>query len=268
MMTRLAAFAALALVCTAAAAQEPKHPPLVIDNDTVGTLRKHQTGSIILPAGTPPFPAVVVLHGCNGITPNVRIWARRLASWGYAALIVDSFTPRGIKDVCGHGLAFPGRERAKDAFAAAAYLRTRADIDPARIGAIGFSHGGWTAIAAALERFVTENAAKPFDAIVAYYPNCPPYKAPMASDLLILAAGADDWASPKRCTDLAARYADAPAHKPLLKIYPGAFHTFDANRPDRIYFGHRLAYDANAATDPFDMTKKFLDSHLQGEKAQ
>ena len=69
--------------------------PLTITDETVGTLRAHQVGSIILPQGNPPYPAVVVLHGCNGISSSTRIWARRLASWGYAALIVDSFTPRG-----------------------------------------------------------------------------------------------------------------------------------------------------------------------------
>jgi dienelactone hydrolase len=49
----------------------------------------------------------------------------------------------------------------------------------------------------------------------------------------------------------------------LLKIYPGAVHSFEANRPDRVYFGHHLAYDAKAAEDSFAVTKAFLDSHLR-----
>src|SRR5512139_2335669 len=70
------------------AARKP-HAPLVINDDTIGVLRQHQVGSIILPDGKPPFAAVIVLHGCNGVSPNTRVWARRIASWGYAALIVD-----------------------------------------------------------------------------------------------------------------------------------------------------------------------------------
>src|SRR4029079_7566471 len=97
-MTRLAAFAVSLTLCTSAAAQ---HAPLVINNDTVGELRAGQVGTLILPSGQPPFPAVIVLHGCNGVSPNARTWARRLASWGYASLILDSFTSRGIKNVCG-----------------------------------------------------------------------------------------------------------------------------------------------------------------------
>lgn len=259
-MTRLATFAVLLLLGTHAAAQ---HPPLVINNDTVGELRTSQVGSIILPSGQPPFPAVVVLHGCNGVSPNTRAWARRLASWGYAALILDSFSSRNIKNVCGRGLELSGRERAKDALAAAAYLRTRSDIDPNHIGVLGYSHGGWSALAAAREQLVAESGTKPFAAVVAYYPSCPPGAPKLVSDVQILAGDADDWAPVKRCIDLLARYPEGTPHHPLLKIYPGALHSFDASRPERVYFGHKLGYDANAATDSFQVTKQFLDSHLR-----
>lgn len=237
--------------------------PLTITGDTIGVLRDHQVGSIILPQGNPPYPAVVVLHGCNGVSSSTRIWARRLASWGYAALIVDSFTPRGISNVCGHGMTLSGRERAADALAAAAYLRSRNDIGPAHIGVLGYSHGGWSALAAARENIVKASNTAPFAAVVAYYPNCSPGTPRLMSDVQILAGAADDWARASRCTALVERYADAAAHKPLLKIYPEAMHSFDVKRPNRVYFGHRLAYDPKAAADSFDVTKQFLDSHLR-----
>jgi dienelactone hydrolase len=264
-MIRLAALICSVVVfsATAAAQQGASQKPVTINDETVGTLRAHQAGSIILPEGKPPYPAVVVLHGCNGISPSTRIWARRLASWGYAALIVDSFTPRGLSNVCSHGMTLSGRDRAADALAAAAYLRSRNDIDPAHIGVLGYSHGGWTALAAAREKLVEASGTQPFAAIVAYYPNCSPGTPPLVSDVQILTGSADDWASATRCTALVERYAGASAHKPLLKIYPGALHSFDVQRPDRIYFGHRLAYDAKAAADSFDVTRKFLDSHLR-----
>jgi hypothetical protein len=114
---------------TAPAARKTR-APLTINNDTIGELRMHQVGSIILPDVRPPYPGVVVLHGCNGVSQNTRVWARRLASWGYAALIVDSFSTRGLHQVCDGSRALPGPERAKDVFAAAAYLRSRSDIEP------------------------------------------------------------------------------------------------------------------------------------------
>lgn len=263
-LTARCLFAAVALIALpASAAAQDRHPPLDIGNDTIGLGKRGQAGALVLPKGSPPYPAVVVLHGCNGVSPNTRRWARRLVSWGYAALILNSFTARGIKNVCGHGLDLSGRARAKDALAAAAWLRTRADIDGERIGALGYSHGGWTGLAAARAPVVAETGAKPFAAIVAYYPACPPVYPPLASDVLILAGDADDWAPASRCTDLVAKYEGAKAHRPLLKIYPGAFHSFDADRPSRLYFGHRLAYDPQAAEDSFRRARQFLDSHLK-----
>ena len=268
-MTRLAAFTAVLLtISLQASSAQPQWPALTFNGDTVGGLRSHKVGALKLPEGTAPFPAVVILPGCNGVKHETRVWARRIASWGYAALIVDSFRPRGIKNVCHRGGELPADERAKDAFAAAAYLRTRPDIDPDRIGLLGYSHGGWTALAAATQPLVAANGGKAFAAVVAYYPICKADTPVLASDLQILIGGADDWSSPKACSDLIGRYAGASTHRPLLKIYPGATHSFDVDRPERVYLGHRLAYDAEAAADSFAMTKKFLDSHLRPGKAR
>jgi dienelactone hydrolase len=47
------------------------------------------------------FPAVVVLHGCSGISSHSARIADRLGSWGYVALAVDSLGLRGIASRCG-----------------------------------------------------------------------------------------------------------------------------------------------------------------------
>src|SRR5258708_38451540 len=49
-----------------------------------------------------PAPAVAIFHGCGGVGANNTRMAELLKSWGYVALVVDSFTSRGLKDVCGH----------------------------------------------------------------------------------------------------------------------------------------------------------------------
>jgi dienelactone hydrolase len=61
----------------------------------------------------------------------------------------------------------------------------------------------------------------------------------LASDVQIFIGGADDWSSPQHCEVMVARYAGTPAHRPLLKIYPSATHSFDVERADRMYLGHR-----------------------------
>jgi dienelactone hydrolase len=262
-MTRIAAFAALVLLTAQQAAGQ--HAPLAIGDDTVSIVRGTQAGTLVLPEGKPPFPAVILLHGCGGVTQNMNVWAQRLRKWGYAALILDSFAQRGIDNVCNKGQAFPGRERAQDAFAASAYLRMRSDIDTAHIGLIGFSHGGSTALAASVQNRVKAFGGQPFAAVAAYYPACPAVAPQLANDVQILIGAADDWTAATRCSDWAALYANAGAHKPLLKIYPDAVHAFDAKAPSRLYFGHRLGYDPKAAEDSFKLTRQFLDSRLRPE---
>ena len=48
--------------------------------------------------------------------------------------------------LCGSSDPLTGRARAHDVYAAAQYLKAQPDVDAARIGAIGWSHGGWTAL--------------------------------------------------------------------------------------------------------------------------
>src|SRR5437867_11814092 len=42
--------------------------------------------TLVRPTGQGPFPAVVQLHGCAGLEPQSRRWARWLAERGYVAL--------------------------------------------------------------------------------------------------------------------------------------------------------------------------------------
>jgi hypothetical protein len=83
---------------------------------------KPLTAILTLPRGNGPFPAIVVLHGCDGVQEQEQAWAWRLNDWGYAALIVDSFAPRGIIACGSQGETPPlanSRDRAGDALSAA-----------------------------------------------------------------------------------------------------------------------------------------------------
>jgi fermentation-respiration switch protein FrsA (DUF1100 family) len=51
-----------------------------------------------------PYPAVIVLHGCSGVSSHSVKIADRLGSWEYVALTVDSLGPRGMTGQCGSGL--------------------------------------------------------------------------------------------------------------------------------------------------------------------
>jgi dienelactone hydrolase len=191
---------------------------------------------LLAPQGGGPFPAVVVMHGCDGVSAHTRAWAQRLVGWGYAALIVDSFRPRGISSVCNRGLTVPPSVRAADAVAAKAYLQGLPNITKGRIGLIGFSHGGWAAL----------TAAGSFTAVVAYYPWCSGH---VPANTLVLIGSSDDWTPSQRCSG------------GNVKVYSGATHAFDA-RVNGTYLGHRMAHDAGAASDAEERTHQFFAARL------
>jgi dienelactone hydrolase len=101
------------------------------------------------PAGSGPFPVVLMLHGCGGPRPFLRDAAEHVVRAGGAAVLIDSFAPRrisriaAIATVC-TGARLHGRERAGDLFAALAWARAQSWADRSRLAAVGWSHGAWT----------------------------------------------------------------------------------------------------------------------------
>jgi dienelactone hydrolase len=234
------------------------------DRSKVGPPLSGSPAELYLPIGAAPAAAVVVLHGCDGVGPHYREWARRLAGWGYAALLIDSFGPRGFKEVCNQGLLVPPEAQARDAFDGAAYLRTALAVRAQRVGVIGFSHGGWAVLKAVLAGLVRHPGEPPFAAAVAYYPGCDPRDPPghpLETDTLILIGDADDWTPAARCARWRAA-VQTNGHVLQMKIYPGARHSFDAPRPLHFYAGHFLGQDPAALALSLVETRRFLDARL------
>ena len=107
-------------------------------------------GTLTLPEGKGPFPAVVMITGSGaqdrdetilGHKPFAVI-ADRLTRDGIAVLRVDD---RGFAKSTGVFAKATDDDFAVDTAAQVAWLRTRSDINPARIGLIGHSEGGLVA---------------------------------------------------------------------------------------------------------------------------
>jgi len=107
-------------------------------------------GVLALPPGEGPHPAVVLLHrsGRQGRDSWVyRSWADLLVRQGMAVLYYDQ---RGVGESEGEYGAHL-LQLAADGAAAVAYLRSRPEVDPARIGLKGSSQGAWLAEQVAAE---------------------------------------------------------------------------------------------------------------------
>ena len=214
----------------------PTRPEMVEQPGTI-------TGDLSLPAGRDRVPAVIVLHSCAGVTPNVTEWARELNRMGYAALLVDSFTGRGVKEICtGHVSVNPG-SRLADLFRAQELLATHPRVDPQRIGVLGFSHGGWVALWASQaqyqRRFMRGTGAPPA-AYGAFYPVGCNARLLNEADVVggpvrIFQGTDDDWTTIDHCREWVARRRAAGKDVSLVE-YDGALHAFDVSfyaRPRR-----------------------------------
>jgi dienelactone hydrolase len=253
----------MASMSLAACASSVAIPPQSVPGSRMPT--QPLLGEFTLPGGKGPFPAMIVLHGCSGRGPSQDIWAQRLNGWGYAALIPDSYSPRGFTGNCvglvGQRPITP-RARAGDVISAALWLHTRPEIDGARIGVIGFSNGGVTAESVTQRRYEQLYPGL-LKASVAYYGGCSHPEEHGTVPLLVLVGEADDWGFPARgCRAFGAALTPGPIFE--IHTYPGAVHSFDNMRAVQRSWnqGHPMQYDFAAAQDSFEWAKTFLDRYM------
>jgi dienelactone hydrolase len=219
------------------------------------------------PHGTGPFPAVVLLHGCNGFPQQLdQSWGVRIAAWGYVTLTIDRFGPRRLKNTCRGG---GPSDVIFDAYSALDFLVRQRFIDPRRVVVVGFSQGGWLSLSS-VERGTVERASEnKFRAAAAFYPPCTAVKGPMTVPTLILIGESDDWTPADACRKLVNGQDDfgisrqkADGQPMQLIVYRGAHHAFDVQNlqiPAQ-YFGHHLEFNKLATDQSSDVLHDFLQS--------
>lgn len=182
---------------------------------------------IMKPRGAGPFPAVVAMHGCSGLFTAGKLnarhqdWADRLVAAGFVVVLPDSLGSRGLGSLCNvrDRTLFP-RDRAYDAFAAAEWLAMQADIDRRRLGLLGWSHGGTTALSASRTIRRPKDGVD-FRQVIAFYPGCRAFAEEdfkVRVPVTIFHGLADDWTPPEPCQQL---------QNVRFHGYAGAHHDFD-----------------------------------------
>jgi len=218
------------------------------------------TGLLTLPQGPGPFPVIVMLHGCAGLYDTHAEWAELAASWGYASLRVDSFSTRGIEEICTDILR--PVPRAADVNGAMVYLQGRPEIDATRVAVMGWSHGAGVVLQIAAEPGSLLPDLKPnLKAAIALYPYCSRTSQAYRVPLLVMVGDADDWTPSGICEDMV-EALPASSLPVELAVYPGATHSFDCKVCNGTYWGHRLVYDPAAHEDAMARTRALLDATL------
>lgn len=249
----------------------PSGNPQEIQNSSGDAQGKRGTplwGHLSKPDGDGPHPAIVLLHGCGGILQSHLDWARHLNRAGYVTLVVDSFRPRSLISDCrgDSGSASPAG-RVLDAYGALAFLTTLAFVDPERIGLIGWSHGGITALDATNTTGIGSRFDKSFKAVAAIYPYCIVDRT-FAVPVIVLIGEADDWTPASECRKLEHYNKERQAGIELV-IYPGVYHAFDNPSVGDGFFipgapgqQHWLQYDEKAHLDSKERLVAFFENAL------
>ncbi|MBR1147033.1 dienelactone hydrolase family protein [Bradyrhizobium sp. AUGA SZCCT0431] len=234
--------------------------PLASSNPLQGYLRQTSSAS--------PSPAVVLLHSCNGNWGRLdQRWGKRIASWGYVTLTVDSLGPRGLKN-CGE---HPPQDLILDAYRALKFLVRHPSVDPARVAVLGFASGGRVALTSVEHGFLEQASPNKFHAAIAFYPPCRHFKGAMTVPTLILIGERDDLTPAEECRNMVdgrdalgiSRQKDRGAPIKLI-VYPDAYHAFDApnvTTPAKLS-GHRLEFNQTATDQSIVALREFLDATI------
>ncbi len=213
-----------------------------------GTMR----GYLVQPAGTGPFPAVLVIHENRGLKPYIEDVARRAATEGFLALAPDGLAPAGGypgNDDDGRALQ-AGLDQAKlrvDLLNSARYVKAH-KFSTGKLGVTGFCYGGGATNALAIALGADMHAGAPYYGAAAETAGVPKIKAP----LLIHYAEHDQRINDMWPVFEAALKAAGVPHQ--AHFYPGTQHGFHNNSTPR--------YNEAAAKLSWERTVAHLRKYL------
>ncbi|MCE2519667.1 MAG: dienelactone hydrolase family protein [Alphaproteobacteria bacterium] len=231
--------------------------------------------SMRLPSGEGPFPAVILMHGCSGLGGAVgRGMARHadhLVDAGFVALILDSFTSRGIASTCtsSRKAAESTLFRQYDAVHALRYLQGLPNVNPQNVFLMGQSEGGGVAAKLAAHPLsssvkgdaLIEASGEPwFPAIAAYYPWWPHVPKWLDTPLRVLSGEKDDWTPSQGCFWHKAVVKGAPYE---VEIYEDAHHSFDLPMPVQRYVSYTVGGHPAAAADSRKKMIAWFRKHMR-----
>ncbi len=127
---------------------KPPYPYQSVDVTYANTSAKIMlAGTLTMPKGKGPFPAVVMITGSGSQDRDETLFGHKpflviadaLTRRGVAVLRVDD---RGVGGSTGNPATATSEDYAGDVLAGLAYLKTRANIDQKALGLVGHSEGG------------------------------------------------------------------------------------------------------------------------------
>jgi dienelactone hydrolase len=230
----LAIIAAAGLTGARAEPSRVTTEPLTFDTNTANNVKRAKIkATLYLPGRATPAPAMVIINSSGGVLDWIEgYYARELGKAGIAALVVDSYGPRGVRRTVEDQSLVSSWDMENDAFAALALLRKDKRIDAAHIGIMGVSKGGLVALNAALmvRRDWRGTGDLAFALHVPIVPGCEFQHRDVSTTgrpVLVMLAERDDYNFASDCADYARRMVNAGNPAVTVKIYKGAQHNWE-----------------------------------------
>ena len=241
MLKKVLALGFAALVLTAALARAGSMVSYPSGTETV-------SGYLAVPEGPGKKPAIVVIHEWWGLNDFAKAKADGFAKQGYIALAVDLYRGKVATDPdVAHQLmrGLPDDRALRDMKAAVAYLRSRPDVDGAKVGSVGWCMGGGLSLNLAVGEPTLAGA-------VIYYGHLMTDPATIASLKVPLLGnfGGQDQGIPVKDVQEFEAAAKKDGKSVDFKIYPDAGHGFASAKDPKVY-RPADAKDADARTDAF-----------------
>ncbi len=192
-----------------------------------------------------PLSAVIIMPSSSGVEEVREVYyAEQLTRTGIAALVVDSFSARGLADSVYDQSAIDVWDMENDAIAALGKLAKDPRFKSDRIGILGVSKGGTTAMnnAFTVRRRWMGVRDIAFAAHVAISPDCTWVTRranTTGAPIMFLLAELDDQTPAPPCLELAGRMQRTGNAQVETKIYKGAHHAWEE-------LGWRPLHDARA----------------------
>jgi carboxymethylenebutenolidase len=210
-------------------------------------------GWIQLPAASGRRPAVLVIQEWWGLNDWIKESVARFADQGYVAFAVDLYRGKSTSDRAeAHELmrGLPDDRALDDMKAAFDGLAARPDVDPARIGIVGWCMGGGYALALAVAEPRLRAAVINYGKLV----TAPERVHAIQAAVLGNFAGLDRGITPEDVRAFADKLK-ADQKDADIKIYDGAKHAF-------MNPGSSDGYDGAAASDAWARIDAFLKRTL------
>lgn len=207
-------------------------------------------------------PAVLLLMEAFGLTPHIRDIAARIANEGYVVLAPDLYYRELPNNKFGYDEVEPamammwqldfGKPMEEDIEAALAYVKSRPNVSPDKVGMTGFCLGGGLTFLTACKLSDAIAAAAPFYGMV--LDEWLDAVTNITVPVYLFFGGVDQFIPLERIQQIDSRFKEL-GKEYALKVYPDADHGF--------FCHERSSYNRLADEDSWRELMLFFRKHLQ-----